>query len=205
MNERRIRSRPARTMLDVLREQEKGKRLIGLETGFPGSSVGIGRLPPKEPGQRSLEQNPGAFNVEDHVFRKPTKERPNKPLIVPETERITWQVEQMEDYNGQGDLGLIVQFSGIEFITPVFERSRHDYGPDSRVFYSPVRYKNGQAFLILATYGDIFESQVVATIIDVRPFFGEETLLPQLTVTHNPTSMTVYEKNHLVVVSYDRL
>ena len=116
------------------------------------------------------------------------------------------QVEIVEDYNDAGGLGLIVHFSGISFASiPVFERSRHDYGPDSRVFYSPVGYKNRLAFLILATYGDIFESQVVATEIDARPFFKEEILLPQLTVTHDPTSMTVYGKNHLVVVGYNRL
>ena len=111
-----------------------------------------------------------------------------------------------ENYDTQESLGVILQFSGIEFTNaPVFERSRHDYGPGSRVFYSPVGYKNGRAFLILATYGDIFESQVVAATIDMRPFFREETRLPQLTVTHDPTSMTVDEKNHLVVVSYNRL
>ena len=188
MKERiRIRSIPPRTTLDALREQE-------------------GRLPPREPRQSNLEQNSGGFNIKDHVFQKPTKEIPNKPLIVPEAEKITWEVEVHEDYDTQESLGVILRFPGIEFTnTPVFERSRHDYGPDSRVFYSPVGYKNGRAFLILATYGDILESQVVATKIDARPFFREETLLPQLRVTHNPTSMTVYEKNHLVVVAYNRL
>jgi len=36
-------------------------------------------------------------------------------------------------------------------------------------FILQVGYKNRLAFLILATYGDIFESQVVATEIDARP------------------------------------
>lgn len=140
------------------------------------------------------------FNIKDHVFQKPTKS-----LIIPRAERITWEVEVHEGYPSQERLSVILRFSGIEFTNaPVFERSKHDYGPDSRVFYSSVGYKNGQAFLILATYGDIFESQVVATKINVGPFFREETLLPQLT-THDPTSMTVYEKNHLVVVSYNKL
>ncbi len=102
--------------------------------------------------------------------------------------------------------GVILQFSGIEFTNaPVFEKSRVDYGQNSRVFFSRMEYNNGLAFLILATYGDIFESQVVTAKIDVRPFFRKETLLPQLTVTHDPASMTVYGKNHLVVVSYNKL
>jgi len=177
-----------------------------LKNAFPGSSVSIGRLSPKEPRQSGLGQRTIGFNVEDHVFRKPAKEEPNKPLIVPEAERIIWKVEVHADCDAQGSLGVILQFFGIVFPSaPVFERSGRDYGFDSRVFYSPVGYRNGRAFLILATYGDIFESQVVATRIDKRPFFREETLLPQLTKTYDPTSMTVYEKNRLVVVSYNRL
>jgi len=190
----RIRTIPRRTSLDVARERGS-VRISGLSAGRYW--------------QDRPEQNSGGFNIEDHVFRKSTKstkEKQNKPLIIPENERIAWEVEVHEDYDTQGRLGVILQFSEIEFTdTPVFERSRHDYGPDSRVFYSPVGYKNGRAFLILATYGDILESQVVAAKIDVGPFFKEETLLSPLTVTHDPTSMTVYGKNHLVVVGYNRL
>lgn len=196
MKERfRIRSIPPQTMLDALRIQEGRNGLVG-----------IGRLSPKEPRQRSLEQISEGFNVKNHVFRKPTKEKPNEPLIVPEAERITWKVEIHEDYDTQESLGVILQFSGIEFTNaPVFEKSRVDYGKDSSVFYSRIGYKNRLAFLILATYGDIFEAQVVAKKVDVRPFFREEILLPRLTVTHNPTSMTVYEKNRLFVVNYNKL
>ncbi len=82
----RIRSIPPRTTLNALRKQE-------------------GRLPSKEPRQRSLEQNPGGFNVKDHIFQKPTKEKPNRSLIIPEAERITWEVEIHEDYDAQGNLG----------------------------------------------------------------------------------------------------
>ena len=171
----RIRSIPPRTTLDALRKQK-------------------GRLLSKEPGQRSFEQNSGGFR------------EPITSLIILKAERITWEVEMYEGYATQGSLGVILRFSGIEFPeAPVFKKSRHDYGPDSRVFYSPVGYKNGQAFLILATYGDIFESQVVATKMDIRPFFREEIYLPKLTVTYDPTSMTLYEKNHLVVVNYNKL
>lgn len=74
-----------------------------------------------------------------------------------------------------------------------------------RVFYSKIGYKNKRAFLILSTFGDIFESQVVADKKDVNPFFQEEIYLPQLTTIYNPTSMTVQENNGLVIVGYKRL
>jgi len=125
--ERRIRSIPPRTTLDAFREQEGGRGRIRLDD-FSGSFVSIGRLLPREPGQSSSEQSPGGFNVKDHIFRKPTGERAGRPLIAPENERIMWQVEMIEDCNNAGDLGLIVQFSGINFMSaPVFERSRRDY------------------------------------------------------------------------------
>ncbi len=147
--------------------------------GFPGSSVSIGRLP---------------------------REKSSKPLVAPEDERIMWEVEIIEDHDGAGDLGLVIQFSDISFMnTPVFVKSRHDYGPDSRVFYSPVVYKNSQAVLILATFGDIFESQVVPRKKDVNPFFQEEIYLPSRLTLKTPydfTSMKPSYNNGLLIVSY---
>ena len=183
----RRRSIPPRTTLDILREQE---------------GVSIGRLPPREPRQSSLEQSSGGFNVKDHVFQKPTREKSSRPLIAPESEKITWQVEISENCNNAGDLGLIVRFSGINFSTPFFERSRRDYGPDSIVLYAPVSYKKGQVFLIFSTFGDIFESQVVPKIKDVNPFFREEIYYPKLLTDYVPTSMKPYYNNGLFIVSY---
>ena len=199
MIERRIRSIPPRTTLDALREQEGGRG--GIRSS--GSFVNIDRLPPKEPRQSTLEQNHGGFNVKDHVFQKPTREKSSRPLTAPENERITWQVEISENYNKTGDLGIIIQFSGVNFMsTPVFERSRRDYGPDNTIFYAPVGYKNGQAFLILSTFGDIFESQVVPKIKDVNPFFREEIYLPPLLTLYDPTTMRPFYNNGLFIVSY---
>lgn len=182
MIERRIRSIPPRTTLDALREQERRRGRIG---------------------QSSLGQSSEGFDVKDHVFRKPTQERPSRSLVSSEIEGITWQVEILEGYNNAGDLGLIIQFSGISFVSkPVFERSRRDYGPDSRVFYCPVGYKNGQAFLIFSTFGDIFESQVVPKIKDVNPFFREEIYWPPLLTLYDPTSMRPSYNNGLVIVGY---
>lgn len=206
MRERiRIRSIPPRTALNILRKQG-GKEEWTRRNGFSDSSVSIGRLPAKKIEQKSLEQDFGEFKIEDHVFRKPAKEKSNKSLIIPEAERINWQVEVHDNYDAQGNLGVILQFSGIEFINgSVFEKSRANYGQNSRVFFSQIGYKNKSAFLILATYRDIFESQVTAVKINVEPFFKEEIYLPQLITTYDPASMTVYKKNQLIVVGYNRL
>ena len=184
----RIRSIPPRTTLDAVREQERGTGRIGFGAGSLGNS----------------EPNPGEFDIKRHIFKKPTGEKSINPLVIPENQRIMWQVEIIEDYNNAGDLGLIVQFSGISFMsTFVFERSRHNYGSDSRVFYAPVEYKNGQAFLILSTLGDIFESQVVSRMKDVHPFFREEIYYPPLLTFYDPTSMRISYNNGLIIVSYN--
>lgn len=181
MNQHRIRSIPRRTILDVLREQEGGRGLIG---------------------QSSLEQSPEGFSVQDHVIRKPTGERPSGSLVAPENERITWQVDTIEDYNSAGDLGLVMQFSGISFMSPpIFVRSRDNYSPDSSVFYSPVGYY-GPAVLILSTFEDIVESQVVPKTRDVHPFFREEIHCPPLLTRYDPASMRPSYDNGLVIVTY---
>jgi len=197
----RLGSIPQQTMRDVWKEQARERASLQISINpLKTDRLTFGQTQP----DTSLESSD--FDISRHIFRKPSGEKTYKPLIVPEPERITWEVEVHGDYETQGSLGLILQFSGIDFTNaPVFIKSKVNYGQDSSAFYSRIGYKNGLAFLILATYGDIFESQVVATKIDERPFFREEAYLPQLTVTHDPTSMTVYEKNHLVVVGYKRL
>ena len=203
MKERfRIRAIPPRTTLDAFREQEGGRGRIGLGD-FSGSSVGIGRLLPRESGQSSSEQSSGGFNVKDHVFRKPVQEKPAKSLVSWEIEKITWQVEIIEDLNEAGEIGLIMQFSGINLASaPVFERSRRDYGPDNAVFYTLAEYKNRPAFLIFSTFGDIFESQVVPKTKDVNPFFRKEIYYPKLLTDYVPASMRPSYNNGLFIMNY---
>ena len=113
-----------------------------------------------------------------------------------------WKLEIIEDCNTAGVLGLIVQFSGINFINPVFIESKHDYGPDSIVSYAPVSYKKRQAFLIFSTFGDILESQVVPKTKDVNPFFREEIYWSKLFTDYVPTSMELSYNNGLFIVKY---
>lgn len=202
MREHRIRSIPPRTSLDVLRERRPiGSGMIPLGKLVSTDGLSSGRSWHDRP-----EPNHGGFNVQDHVFRKPTGEKSNEPFTILEGGKIKWKKEVCEDYGVEKGLKVILEFSGIELPNdPVFERSRRDYGQDSRVFYSPVEYKNGRAFLILATNGDIFEAEVVATNRGLNPFFREETHLPLLTITYDPRSMAVNGNNNLVIVGYNRL
>ncbi len=196
--ERRIRSIPPRTSLDAYR----GRVAIRINGG---SLLGGVTRVSREPTAGELSREPDwRQTVAKQVFQKPPgreKARPHPPY---EGDRkIGWQAEVIDDYNGKGDLGLILQFAGIELAGTPFLRGRRDYGPDSAVFYAQIGYRNRIASLILATRGDIFESQIVPAQMDVNPFFQEELHLPQLTTTHNPTSMTVSQNNGLVTVGYN--
>lgn len=209
MRERFRGSIPRQTMLDVLRKQ--GKASIGFGNGSLGNLVDVGRLPStKTSWQRRPETTPRSFNVKDHVFSRPTPEKPPRSLIPQEDGRIGWLVEAHEglkvheDSNGAGNLGIIIQFSGIRFEDPtVFHKSRLNFGADNKVFYTHVGYKkDGEAFLILGTFGDIFEAQVVAKKKDTNPFFQEETRVPGLMTVYDPESMEPIYNNGVVIVAY---
>lgn len=191
---RRITSIPQRTSLDVLRGGSVTIRIGG------GSLLGGARRVPREP---TAGESDWSKIVAKHVFQKPPIGKKTKPEPLYESDgKIEWEAEVIEDYNGKGDLGIILQFAKIGLTKASFLRSKHNK-LDSPVFYIPVDYNKRMARLFLATRGDIFESQIVPAQMDVSPFFQEELYLPQLTTTHDPTSMTVFQNNKLVIVGYN--
>lgn len=191
---RRITSIPPRTSLDVLR----GGVTIRIGGGsLLGGATRVSREPTA--GAQDWSQI-----VAKQVFQKPP--RREKARLEPLYEmgrKIECIAEVIEDYNGKGSLGIILQFAGIELTEASFLRGRRYYGPDTTLFYSLISYKKKRALLMLATTGDIFESQVVPAQKDVNPFFQEELYLPQLTTTHDSTSMTIFQNNKLVTVGYN--
>lgn len=191
---RRITSIPQRTPLDVLRGRGVTIRIGG------GSLLGGVRRIPRE---STAGEPDWSQIVAKHVFQKPPGRENARPKPLDERDgKIEWEVEVIEDYNGKGDMGIILQFAGIGLTKVSFLRSRHNR-LDSPVFYIPIDYNRRIARLFLATRRDIFESQIVPAQMDVNPFFQEELYLPQLTTTHDPTSMTVSQNNKLVIVGYN--
>ncbi len=187
---RRITSIPLRTSLDVLRGR------VTLRIGG-SSSLGGTRRVSREP----VTGEPDWSKIV--AFKKPSRrEKPRPGSLYERDGKIKWEAEVSEDYNGKRDLGIILQFDGIRLTEESFLRSKHNR-PDRPVFYIPLDYNKRIARLFLATRGDIFESQIVTAQMGVNPFFQEELYLPQLSTTHDPTSMTVFQNNNLVIVSYN--
>lgn len=190
---RKLTSIPPRTALDVLRG-------VTIRIGGGSSPRGVRRVF-RESTDRETDWSQ---IVAKHVFKKPPEwEQPKPEPLYKGGGKIEWEVETHENYDGRGNLGVILEFTGIGLTKAPFLRGRRNYGPDSAVFYAPVDYDNKMVNLILATRGDIFESQIVPAQMDIDPFFQKELYLPQLTTTHDPTSMTVFQNNKLVIVGYN--
>ena len=152
--ERKIRSIPPKTSLDVLRGG------VTIRIGG-GNLLGGARRVPREP---TIGEQDWSKIVAKQVFQKPPIGKKTKPESLYESDgKIEWEVEVIEDYNGKGDLGIILQFAGIGLTEASFLRGRYYYGPDTTLFYSPISYKEKRTLLILATTGDIFELQVADT------------------------------------------
>lgn len=189
---RRITSIPQQTSLNILR----GGGTIRLGGD---SSTGGARRSPRE--RTDGEPNWDEI-VSKYVFKRPTIPRNarRKPPFSQE-DRIECASEVIEGYNNNGDLGIILQFAGVRFTQRSFARSRHSK-PDNPVFYIPICYNERKGRLFLATRADIFELQITPDQMDIDPFFQEELYLPKLTTTHDPTSMTAFQNNELVIVGY---
>lgn len=192
---RRITSIPPRTSLDVLR----GRKEITIQIGG-GSLLGGVRRVSRKPIDGETDWNKV---VAKQVFKKqPGWERSSPKPHDEKARKIQWEAEVIEDYDGKGGLGVILQFAGIELTEEPFLRSILNYGPDSAAFHAPIIYGDKRAHLVLVTRGDVFESQIVPARINVSPFFQDELYLPQL-ATYNPTSMAVSQNNRLVIVGYN--
>ncbi len=190
--ERRIKSIPPRTSLDVLRGG------VTVRIGG-GSLLGGARRVSRAP--TSVETD-WSKEVAKHVFQKPPAQEKARPEPLYERERkIEWETEVIEDYNGNGDLGIILQLSGIGLTGAPFATSKHD-SPNSRVFYVEIGYENKRAHLFLATtVGGIFKAQIVPAQMDVGPLFQETLDLD--VIKYDPASMTASQNNGLVIVGYN--
>lgn len=135
--------------------------------------------------------------VDEQTLKKPTIQA----KLHENEEKISCDMEVVENYNVQGDLGIFLEFKGIGPVR-AFLRGRRDYGPDTTLFYAPIIYHKSRVLLLLSTCGDIFETQVVPEKKDVNPHFQKEIYLPQLATIYNPRSMAISGGHNLVVVSY---
>lgn len=180
------RKKPAR--LQGLGHMSLGRYLAGRRgegfgggTGFQGSS----------------------YDISQHEVKK-AKNRPRTTTLryEPKIECIS---DVIDDYNSEGDLGVVLEFKGLEFLSDTFTKSKKYSGEDSCAYFAPVSFKNKEARLMLSTMGDILESEVVPQRKGINQIFNDEFYIPKLTKVYDPLSMGVMQKNGLTIVSYKQI
>ena len=181
------RKEPAR--LDGLAHMSLGRYIAERR----GSSFGMGSM------ERDSEDS---WDVSKHIYNKKPERKPARTICYePKIKCIT---DVIEDFNSDRDLGVILQFRGFKFLSNTFAKGKKDYGSNSCVYFIPVSYKGKEAYLILSTTGDIFESEVVLQRKGVNQLFSDEIYIPELMETYNSLSMEVIKKNGLTIISYKR-
>lgn len=144
----------------------------------------------------------GSYDISQHVVKK-SKIKP-KITAVNYDPKIECISDVIEDYNSEGDLGVVLDFKGLEFLSDTFNKSKKYSGEDACVYFTPVSFKNKEARLMLSTRGDIFESEVVPQRKGVNQIFSDEAHIPELTEAYDPLSMEVIQKNGLTIISYKK-
>ncbi len=142
-----------------------------------------------------------SWDISKHIYKKPERKPTRTIRYEPKIECIT---DVIEDFNSDGDLGVILQFRGLKFLSDTFTKSKRDHGSNSCVYYMPVSYKWNKADLILLTRRDILESKVQPRKGGGNLLFSDESYIPGLMETYDPLSMKVIQKNGLTVISYKR-
>lgn len=141
------------------------------------------------------------WDISRHEYKRPKKVQ-TFPVYEP---RIGLTSNIIEDYNGDGDLGVLLQFSGISFLRDAFSKSKRDYGQNSCVYYTSVRFREKEALLMLSTLDDILEFEVVPQRKGINQLFREEAYIPKLAETYDPLSMEVKQRNGIVTISYKQI
>jgi hypothetical protein len=136
-----------------------------------------------------------SYDISQHIVKQ-AKSKP-KPATVRYESEIGCIPDIIEGYPSDEHLGVILEFKGLHFLSDTFTEHKG-------VYFTPVSFKNKEARLMLSTMGDILESEVVPQRKEINQIFSDETHIPKLTETYDPSSMEVVRKNGLIIISYKK-
>ena len=100
----------------------------------------------------------------DSEFNRKAKNKIATPASPGFEKNIICSAEILKDYNNDGDFAISLRFQGIEFSGDAVASYENERA--QRSFLIPVRYISGEikSCLILTTFGDIFEYEVVRDV-----------------------------------------
>ena len=165
---------------------------LGRQSSERRQGFGVGKI---------KKDDEDSWDISQHQYQKPKPKKTTAPKIQyePKIECIT----DIYDSDNKENFNLILQFRGIKFLNKNFTQGGRDE-KNSRIFYTPISYKGNQAYLVLSTKGDIFESEVVPQRKGIDQLFSNEFYFPDLIKTYDPLSMEVQQNNGLTIISYKR-
>ena len=193
--------------------------------------MSIGRYMSEMANDIKKENDIESWNLTKHAksdFNRKSKNRPATPIVYINEQKISCNLIMTDDYNGEGDFAISLQFDGIELFTNTIA----DHFTESRMssYLIPVSYQRGNkgSHLLLTTVGDIFEYEIVrdfdhCSMKDCFPgkagknisaicqkefcpnrLFRDEAYIPELLQTYDSMSMNVGFKDACVVVTYKK-
>lgn len=143
------------------------------------------------------------FDISRHTHKKPSKNV--KTTTVQYEPKVECTYDIIEDFDTKGNLGIILEFTGIRFLEGNFLKNNNRHTQNSITHYTNVTYRNHNTLLRLSTIDDILEVEVTHGKIGGNQLFSEEIYIPKLTVVYDSLSMEAVQKNGLVVVSYKKI
>ena len=152
--------------------------------------------------KRRSEEEDDSWDIKKHSkseFNKRTGKRDVIPIIKKE-EQITSITDIFYDYNNEGDLAIIIEFKGFEFLGSTFDRAAGN--PEPLGYHIPVSYKELMSSLYLTSTGGIFEYKICKTSEDC--LFGKTLNIPELIHKYDSETMTPTLKNNWVIITYKR-
>ena len=152
--------------------------------------------------KRRSDDKDDSWDLKKHSkseFNKRTQKREVNPVSYKE-EQITSMTDIFYDYNNEGDLAIIIEFKGFEFLGSTFDRALGNSEPLG--YNIPVSYKELMSSLCLTSTGGIFEYKICKTADDC--LFGNTLNIPELMHQYDTETMTPTLKNNWVIVTYKK-
>ena len=188
----RVRSIPPITSTGSNRRKEPA-RLDGL------AHMSIGRY---MSAKRKSEEDNDSWDISKYSksdFNNRTRRNPAKPSVN-KPEEIKSVTDILHNYNEEGDLAIIIEFNGFEFLSSTFDKTA--LNPDTFHYYIPVNFNKKMSSLYLASTGGYFEYKINKAADDC--LFGDRIYIPELMQEYDSLSMTPTLKNNWVIVTYKK-
>ncbi|MEI6747693.1 MAG: hypothetical protein ACOYMF_14870 [Bacteroidales bacterium] len=145
-----------------------------------------------------------SWNITKHVkpdFNKKSKKKISKPIIYDTERKFHCIIDVIDDYNGEGDFGIIMEFNGFKFLDSRFNRT--DCGNNSPSYIIAVNYRENETYLYLTTNGGMFEYGINNTLDDC--IYCDDFSIPKLPQEYDSSSMTATLRNNFVIVAYKKI